>query len=494
MRRSPKLRFFGGFDAFPGGVMDPADRDAATDSEFDAFRRVAVRELFEETGVLLAGPDERARLDRTSRERLRTALLAAPRADVNEGASQIVGQRAGETPIEPDGGWREVQTSPSLLTPLLEITTPPFAPRRYRTLFFHATLPADEAPEIIPGELTGGEFIAPSRAIEEWRRGERWIAPPVLLVLELLDRHGLERLAEVTEAEQRALEAGRLHPVRFSPGIFVAPLETRTKPPATTTNCFLVGERRVAIVDPASADERELGRLYDKLDAYRAEGRTLTGILLTHSHPDHVGGVVPVAERYGLTVHAHPEALRRLDLPVPTEPVHDGARFELGIAPDGSEGWFLEAIATPGHSPDHLAFEDSRYRTLIAGDLLSSLSTVVIDPPEGHLATYLSSLERIATRSVSMIYPSHGPAVRDGARMLETYLRHRRARESKLVRALEAGCVSLDELLAVVYDDADASVLHLARRSLLAALIKLREEGRATSDDDQEWRLTPTSS
>lgn len=470
--------------------MDLDDQEAAnsqrSNDPFAGFRRAAVRELFEETGVLLAADSVRGALSPGERERIRRELLATESgsaAPTNSGSESV--------------GWESIETQPDELTPLFEITTPPFAPRRYRTLFFQVELSPGEEPDIWPGELTEGGFVQPSHALEEWRRGERWIAPPVLLCLELLEEYGVEGLPSAARRQEEALSAGELHPVRFSPGIFVAPLETRTKPPATTTNCFLIGEKRVYIVDPASPHESERTRLYDKLDRYVHEGRTLEAVLLTHHHPDHVGGVSHLAERYGLAVGAHPETLDRLGWNVPGEgvpdetfEVTDGQVLDLGTAPDGSEDWSLVALETPGHSPDHLAYRESRYGSFIAGDLLSSLSTVVIDPPEGHLATYLRSLERVAELGVGMIYPSHGPAVRDGTRMLETYLRHRRARESKLIRALEKGPSELDRLLLEVYDDADPKVLHLARRSLLAALIKLREEERSASDSDEgPWRL-----
>ena len=232
---------------------------------------------------------------------------------------------------------------------------------------------------------------------------------------------------------------------------------------------------------------------FAKIDSRVQDGATLGSILLTHYHPDHVGGVVPTAQRYGLRVGAHAETWRRLDFQVDRFTIEDGDRFELGNAPDGVAGWALEAIETPGHAPDHLAFQESRYHALIAGDLLSSLSTVVIDPRDGHLATYLASLEKIAARPLGMVYPGHGPAVLDGPRMIETYFRHRRAREAKLKNALADGVTQLDDLLSRVYDDAASSVLHLARRSLLAALIKLEEDGIVRTDDQVSWRAVDPS-
>jgi glyoxylase-like metal-dependent hydrolase (beta-lactamase superfamily II) len=107
------------------------------------------------------------------------------------------------------------------------------------------------------------------------------------------------------------------------------------------------------------------------------------------------------------------------------------------------------------------------------------VSTIIVDPPEGHLATYLQSLERLLAEPMTTLYPAHGPAMRDGHRLLKQYLRHRRQRESSLVGALRAGGGTLEDLLPKVYWDADPRLFGLAARSLLAGLQKLQEEGRA---------------
>ena len=165
-----------------------------------------------------------------------------------------------------------------------------------------------------------------------------------------------------------------------------------------------------------------------------------------------------------------------------------GERLELGRAPDGSADWGLEVHHTPGHDRGHLVFIEDRYRAALVGDLLSTLSTIVIDPPEGHMATYLDSLRRMTELELGVIYPAHGPAVKDGTRRFQAYLEHRRAREKKLVRALESGLSEREELLAVVYDDAPEPLRPVARRSLLAGLEKLVEDGRAL-EDGERWRI-----
>ncbi len=461
-KRAPQLRFFGGYWAFLGGVVDEADHDGDPQAEL-ALKRCGLRELFEESGVL---PSALARvLDRSQRESLRTALL--------EGASGSA-QR-----------WRDLlDSNPDALAEaqsIGRITTPPFAPVLYRSLFIRVHLPAGEEPDIIPGELLAGNFVHPERMLEEWRGGEWLIVPPAIFFLhEFVARPfsaALSRLGSLCEE----MRVGRLHDVRNTPGVCMVPLRTDTLPPATTTNTFIVGEERLYIIDPATEDERERRRLFDLLDRYQAQGHKLCGVIATHHHPDHIGSIRPVALRSDLPVLGHPLTLERLPIDgLRSEPLTDGSQLDLGHSPDGQPDWSLKAYHTPGHDRGHLVFVESRYQAALVGDLCSTLSTIVIDPPEGHMATYLASLRRMLSVPMTLLYPAHGPVQRDAHGLLRRYLRHREQREHKLESALAQGLSSIDELLPHVYDDAPAEVAPMARRSLLAGLEKLEEEGRAT--------------
>jgi len=465
--RAPALRFFGGYLAVPGGVRSEVDRDAPGAGDDDAqLSFCAVRELFEETGVLLL---DRPELDGQARQALRTALLA----DDGSGWAQLL------------RGRQDL----SALAPACRIRTPRFSPVRYDTLFSVAELPAGETPEIWPGELISGRFWRPDEALSAWRRGEILIVPPVIILFELLAQHGMPRFCREAAAIAASYAAGALHRVRFSPGVIMAALETPTLPPATTTNCLIVGERELYIIDPATPDAGEQQRLFALLDDLRAEGRELRAVLLTHHHPDHVGAVRAVADRYQLPVRGHERTLDRLtDIDSPGPAIEDGERIALGTAPDGAPGWHLQALFTPGHARGHLCYRESRYLAVIAGDMMSTVSTIVIDPPEGHMRTYLQSLERLAGEPMATMYPAHGPAARDGHKVVAHYLRHRRERQDKLIAALrERRTATADELLPEVYDDVDPRLLPVAARSLLAGLEMATEDGTAQRSGEI-WR------
>ncbi len=459
VERARELRFFGGYWALPGGVVDAVDRREAEEVTLEVSRRAALRELFEETGVL-PEPLSRA-LDPAARADLRAALLERE-ADLS--------------------GWaaltEAVDQAALQLRHVTQFTTPLFAAVRHTTPFFHMQLPTGELPAIERGELVAGEFVRPQALLEDWRAGRRPVAAPVLFLLQMLRDGDLEEFCLRARTAGDAVAAGQLHRARFSPGLMIAPLLTPTLPPALTTNAIFVGEERFYLVDPATYEESERERLYETIDRWRTAGRRFQGVLLTHHHHDHVGSVREVCERYELPALAHAETLSRVDLAgIATEALEHGDVLELGRAPDGRPDWRLHVRHTPGHAPGHLVFIEDRYRAAIVGDMVSTLSTIVIDPPEGHMATYLDSLRALLAEDIGTLYPAHGPAQLDGSALLRRYLSHREEREAKLVRALDAGHTTLDALLPVVYDDAPEGLRPVARRSLLAGLVKLAEEG-----------------
>lgn len=484
--RAPELRFFGGYWALPGGTVGLEDRRQADDDD-GAMQACALRELFEETGLL------RHRLPpaRTGGEALRTArehLLAHERAEGTEGQPSP---------------WRSLiagTDAPAPLRSLCRIETPPFAPVRYDTVFFHVPLAectagtAGPRPEVWKGELVQGRFWLPQQALASWRNGDLLLVPPVVILLEHLAREqDFEAFAKAIAATAARYHAGSLHQVRFSPGVVMAPLRTETLPPATTTNCLIVGTDRLQVVDPGSPFPDEQRRLLELLAELTAGGATVEGILVTHHHRDHVAGVHALSKALDLPVRGHPLTLSRLEPGFRPGPAIDcGMRVPLGRSPDGRPGWELLAMHTPGHDRGHLCFRESRYGAMLVGDMLSTVSTIIVDPPEGHLATYLQSLERLLHSPMTTLYPAHGPAMRDGQRLVKQYLRHRRQRETSLVQALQHGPMTLEELLPKVYWDADPKLFPFATRSLLAGLQKLRDEQRAL-EVDHRWSLVPAT-
>lgn len=465
VQRSPDMKFFGGYWAFPGGASEPLDRlNPAL-----ATLSCGVRELLEETCLV---PDALGLALEDTRVLLADAASTPAAAERWHAALDAV---AGSGAV----------------TEVCRITTPAHSPIRFATDFLRLHQREATTPTLDDRELVAWCYLTPAEAVARWQRGEMPIAPPSLLLLELMATHGAQDFVEPAREIAASFDAGAFHPARFSPGIFTAPVATPTLPPATTTNCYIVGTRDLYVVDAAAVHRDDQQRLIDKLESLCREGAQVRGILLTHHHRDHTGAVAVLSKHFKAPVRAH--ALTYAQLPDPDyirgEALDDGDTIPLGTAPDGSPHWHLEVMHTPGHARDHLCFIDSRYRAAIVGDMLSTISTIIIDPPEGHMATYLRELERLLTRPMTTLYPAHGPAHRDGHALLRQFIAHRRAREQKVIAALNHAPQSLEALLPNAYGDVAPAVYGAALRSLLAGLEKLAEDGVARVTADGEWLL-----
>lgn len=482
MRRSPTMKFLGGWYAFPGGGLARADAgvplerpprgasdssftDPEPDVGFDLRRRLgpdlppglaacAVRELFEETGLLLGA--SQARPD----------ALAAARRRLLDKEIDLGALAAG-------AGWR-LDASP--LTFAGRWLTPPLAPMRFDNRFFLLEWDRDRPiqPTLMGSELDRGEWLRPAQALERWESGEALVAPPILHILRVLADagpvRGLPRLLRPDEAD-----LGPMRRIEFRPGVVLLPLLTPTLPPATRTNAVLLGRRRVVLVDPATPLAGETERLERALAAARDQGREIEAIWLTHHHPDHVGAVEAIRRRLDVPVCAHrlaAEHLERRGIHVDRE-LADGERVVL----DGDPPYPVRVIHTPGHARGHLCFFDETYRSLVAGDLASTLSTIVIDPPEGDMDAYLDSLDKVAALDPEVLFPAHGPPVRAAASHLKKLRRHRLERERQVLEAWREGARTPGDMVAGIYAEVPPEVHPIAERQIMAHLARLKRLG-----------------
>jgi glyoxylase-like metal-dependent hydrolase (beta-lactamase superfamily II)/8-oxo-dGTP pyrophosphatase MutT (NUDIX family) len=465
VRRADALRFLGGFHAFPGGKAAPEDADRRT---------AAARELFEETGVLLARrPDGAFPASGPELDQLRTDLLAE-RLPFSELLARL-----GVT-IRPDD-----------LAVAGVLVTPPFSSVRFDTTFYVAVLPPNQTAEVWPGELTSGEWMPADAALQTWENGDILLSPPTVALLRAVRGRPVEELPGRIAPLLDALAAGALHPIFFSPAVLMIPLHCRGLPPTTHTNAYLVGDNPAYLLDPGPDDAAEQARLFDLLDE-RLRGGRLGGVVLTHQHPDHVGAAAACAARYRAPVVAHPKTAAALAGRVAVDRrLEDGATLDLGRAPHGRP-WRLEALHTPGHAAGHLAFFEATYRLLFAGDMVSTMSSIIIAPPEGDLALYLESLGRLRTLPTRLLLPAHGPPSARPEAVLDERVAHRRKREAQLVEALAAGPRRVADLAQDLYRGLPAELMRLGELQTLAGLRKLQREGRAEAgggEADAEWRL-----
>ncbi len=264
--------------------------------------------------------------------------------------------------------------------------------------------------------------------------------------------------------------------IEFAPGVILLPLLTPTLPPATHTNAYLLGRSRAVLVDPATPLPDEICGLRRALAAARRQGIEVCAIWLTHHHPDHVGAVEAMRRELGVPVCAHPLAvapLQHAGLKVDEE-LTDGQRVDLG----DHEPFPVRVVHTPGHTRGHLSFFDETHRSLIAGDLASTLSTIVIDPPEGDMDDYIASLDRAMALAPKLLFPAHGPAVLGATQRLEKLKHHRLEREDQVLAAWRAGRREPAEMVAEVYPELPEEIRPVAARQISAHLERLQRGGR----------------
>src|SRR5438270_6257582 len=219
------------------------------------------------------------------------------------------------------------------------------------------------------------------------------------------------------------------------------------------TISYIVGHGQVAIIDPGPDDVAHIAAL---LDAVRDE--TVTHIFVTHTHRDHSPAAAKIKDATGAQVLA--QGLHR-----PARPLHTGeirrldASVDLDFRPDitladgeivNGKGWTLQAVATPGHTANHMAYAFKEADLLFAGDHVMAWSTTIVAPPDGAMSDYMASLEKLGRRPETTYFPGHGGAVRDAPRFVQHCIRHRQGRETSILHRLEKGPTDIQNIVRAV--------------------------------------------
>lgn len=273
----------------------------------------------------------------------------------------------------------------------------------------------------------------------------------------------------------------------LSDGIRVLALRTPTLLPATHTNCYVVGRTGLTVIEPASPWPDEQERL---IEALESDGARVERILLTHHHPDHVGGALALraalaARGREVPVVAH--AVTR-DLLVGSVDV-DETIAEGDVVRCG--GVDLHVLHTPGHAPGHVVLHDRSSGALVAGDMVAGVGTVLIDPFEGDLGHYLEGLERMRALGASSLLPAHGDPIAHADAMLGFYIAHRHQRSTQIQEALRTlGEVHAMAIARQVYGaELPEVALPLAAIQVTAHLLWLARHGRTEGHVGGVWRL-----
>ena len=237
------------------------------------------------------------------------------------------------------------------------------------------------------------------------------------------------------------------------------------------TNTYLVGSGRVAVIDPGPSDERHL-----KAIAGAIKGERLTHILISHSHRDHCDGARALQALLGGEIASFGPTGTPRGAGAPglgyafVDPAFvPDLRLEDGDTIRGP-GFVLDVLHMPGHAPDHLCFALVGKRTVFTGDHVMGWNTTVIAPPEGNMANFLASLERLMPRHDKMFLPGHGGRVQTPQRVVKAYIMHRKWREQTILTCLEEGDCSIPSIVARLYGTLDAGLKEAAALSVLAHL------------------------
>ncbi|MEZ5649084.1 MAG: MBL fold metallo-hydrolase [Burkholderiaceae bacterium] len=493
-RRSMQASFAPGAYVFPGGRVDDADHAFAARLGLDAgnaldhaFKIAAIREAFEELGVLFVSePGGRCADDATIASLDRDAEFAGQLAE--RGLSPMLDR------IHWFSHW----------------ITDRDLPKRFDTRFYVAAMPEGQTPVADDAEQFAPEWVNPSRALERHAQGQFEMIFPTIRTLRQLERFGSvqDLLNEVASAETRwrscprggyrdgrvqrfsenesqfgELELvtpdGKVHhdltwrhePVRLLEHVWriTAPNPGRMTGPGTNT--YVIGAPgNFLVLDPGPAIDEHIARIADLV------GDGLQTIVCTHSHPDHYPGAKPLRER-----------LNKPALPILGRPSGPNFNPEWKFEPDRTlvdgerllvAGDTLRVLHTPGHASNHICLLLEADGLLFSGDHILNGSTTVIDAPDGDMKDYIDSLHRLANEPIAFILPAHGHVLGSPQDEIQRLIRHRLGREAKVLSAVRAGSTgTLDDLVLIAYDDVDPILHGVARRSLAAHLKKLTIDG-----------------
>jgi glyoxylase-like metal-dependent hydrolase (beta-lactamase superfamily II) len=246
------------------------------------------------------------------------------------------------------------------------------------------------------------------------------------------------------------------------------------------TGTYIVGRGEVAVIDPGPDLPAHLAAILAAV-----KGETVSHILVTHHHADHSPLARPLAAATGAPVYGCAVAKAWVEAEIRLEAGFDDFTPDVTVCGGASlsgPGWTLEAIPTPGHTSNHICYALKEENALFSGDHIMGWSTTVITPPDGDMGDYLASLELIAARGFSTLWPTHGPPVREVGPFIDAYIAHRRGREAQILARLAAGETSIKAMVPALYAAVDERLWPAAAHSVLAHMIELVKTGRVKSD------------
>jgi glyoxylase-like metal-dependent hydrolase (beta-lactamase superfamily II) len=263
--------------------------------------------------------------------------------------------------------------------------------------------------------------------------------------------------------------------MEITPGVHSIPVPTWTFMGVYAPNVYLVAGKQAALID-SGFEDREAARCRVEYIKGMASLK-LSYIIVTHPHPDHIGGCRAIKKATGAQVVMHSLAAvkARREYQVTGDMlVEDGDVLDLG-------GVHLETVYTPGHSPASICIYMRESKILFTGDHILGIGTTVVDAPDGDMTQYIDSLKKLLEYDIRVICPGHGPPIYEPVRKIKELIEHRHERERQVLSSLRQGSKTVAKLVAEIYPELDQRLLELARRQVLAHLRKLVKENRVAA-------------
>ena len=470
--RIPTLRAFADFWALPGGGIRGHDAEESVsvkgidqlDGDWQAVYVAILRETAEEVGLAIGdGGIERV-------------PMALRHAIIEDSKAWVEAVQRGVIPASTSG-----------ISHIGTRTTPPFSPLRFRNRFMHVHL-NDGAPEPelldIGSEFDELRWMHPADAVKIWKKGDMLTAPPIVTLL--------RDVADALEANNDDIHAAMAamasepksgeHRIELAPNIECVPLRTTTLPPATHTNCFILGEQggERLIIDPAARTSEELAYLQRRIRGIEDDGGNIIATIFTHRHQDHIGDLSKIAEMYTAPIWATPETLTAVPVSKENRVLEEGEVITLN-GPSGVMKWTV--YVTPGHCPGHICLASDRY--LVSGDLAVMVGTILVPSSDGDMDAYIDSLQRMRALNSEILFPAHGPFTHRPEKLLDRYIKHRSGRHERVLEAVTSGLFSIEEIANHAYSDTpdahpmlkiDQTLSHLSSHES-AGLVR-RENGK----------------
>lgn len=284
------------------------------------------------------------------------------------------------------------------------------------------------------------------------------------------------------------LPTDRSYDAVYAKAVEISPLIRRVlarNPNAFTfhgTGTYIVGRGKVAVIDPGPLIDEHVEALLAAL-----KGETVTHILITHTHNDHSPAAAPLKAATGAKTYAFgPHGAAKREEGVAVEEGGDMQFRPDVLVKDGDiikgDGWTFDCVFTPGHTSNHMCFALREEKAFFSGDHVMGWSTTVIGPPDGDMAQYLASLEKLTKRDDVVYYPTHGTSIREPQTFVRTLIEHRYAREDQIAACLKRGIGKIPDMVAVIYSEVDKRLHPAAALSVLAHLQHMVSTGRAQTD------------